>query len=273
MGRHRAVVSEHRAGPTARRAGVLLLGAAASSALAVGALGSAGVANATCISVSGLNSGGDCISTIGPNIAVGIGQGATATAVNGVFGAAFAVGNGAGATETGGVFGTAISVGNGADTNITGVATTAVALGPGAQAYIIGKGSPLGQGPTATQPAAGDFALAAGSQALAFAGLGAGDVAIAVGNPGPNRTPITPSYHPTIAGVNGSLSNALAVGKGDFAAAGTSTAPPLVGIGALNNAVVIGNGSAALAGGTATGAPTGNGKLSVAIGNNKYVHH
>ncbi len=273
MSQHTAVVSKRRAVGPARRAGVLVLGAAASSALAVGALGSAGVANATCISVSGLNSGGDCISTIGPNIAVGIGQGATATAVNGVFGAAFAVGNGAEATATGAVFGTAFALGTGAMTNITGVGTTAVALGPGAEAYIIGKGSNVGQGPTATQPAVGDFAFAAGNQALAFAGLGAGDVAIAVGNPGPNSTPITPSLHQTIAGVNGSLSNALAFGNGDFAAAGTSTAPPLVGIGVLNNAVVIGNGSAALAGSTATGASTGNGKLSVALGNNKYVHH
>jgi len=64
MGRRSSVVSEHRGRPGARGAGRVALGAAALAALAVGPLGcSAGVTHGNCLSVSGINSGGDCITT------------------------------------------------------------------------------------------------------------------------------------------------------------------------------------------------------------------
>jgi hypothetical protein len=128
MGPHVAV-SEQKAGLT-RRAGVLFLGAVVSGALAVGALSQAPEANATCLSVSGLTIGKGCTSTFG-DMAVAIGSGATASATGGLFGDAFALGNSASATATNAVLGVAFAVGPFALTNITGVATAAVALGPG----------------------------------------------------------------------------------------------------------------------------------------------
>jgi hypothetical protein len=92
--------------------------------------------------VSGLNSGGHCISTIGPNIALAIGTGASATAVNGLFGTAIAIGNGAEATQTGGVFGTALALSSSAVAETTGgLAGTAIALGGGSNAST-GPASP-----------------------------------------------------------------------------------------------------------------------------------
>jgi hypothetical protein len=64
----------------------------------------------------------------------------------------------------------------------------------------------------------------------------------------------------------------VAIGTGSLAQTGTvSTAGK--GVGVFNNAVVIGNASIAMAGTNLLGAFTGNGKSSVALGNNKYVHH
>ena len=95
MREHIDVTAVLQAGVNGRRLGRLMGGAILSGAMAVEVLAPAGVAHASCVSFSGLNSGGDCTSTIGPNVAVAIGPGATATAVNGFFGTAIAVGNGA----------------------------------------------------------------------------------------------------------------------------------------------------------------------------------
>jgi hypothetical protein len=129
-----AITSARSAGSTGRRAGTLLLGAAASGALAVGALSQAGQANATCLSVSGFDIGKGCTSTQ-DTIAVAIGPGATASAIGGLFGSAFALGKDASASST--VVGTAVAVGNGANAQTDGLFGTAIAVDTSAKAQTI----------------------------------------------------------------------------------------------------------------------------------------
>jgi hypothetical protein len=185
MGQHTAIISEHQRGPTARRAGVLLLCAAASGVLAIGALGQAPQANATCLSVSGINLiGHTCTSTFG-NIATGIGPGAGAVADGGVFGSAFALGTGANATESGSL-------------------NRAVAVGNSASVQIASGNL--------------DHLVAVGNQAESCSDFGVGNLGIAVGNPGPNPGP-DPStgYTQTYAYAEGTFNRAVAVGKGAIA--------------------------------------------------------
>jgi len=54
----------------------ILLGRAASGALAAGSLSGAGTANATCASISGLQSGGGCTTKNFGDVAVGLGTNA-----------------------------------------------------------------------------------------------------------------------------------------------------------------------------------------------------
>ena len=82
-----------------RTKGGVLLGALVSGALAVGSLGAAPSANATCASFWGINNGGGCTSTLF-TAAIAIGTGAKATAT-GLFGAAFAIGSTAQALTSG----------------------------------------------------------------------------------------------------------------------------------------------------------------------------
>jgi hypothetical protein len=82
--REGTTMSKHRAPSKERLAGALLLGAAASGALAIASLSGAGAANATCASISGVGNGNGCTSTA-TNFAVGLGPNTTATAANGVF--------------------------------------------------------------------------------------------------------------------------------------------------------------------------------------------
>ena len=86
-------MSQHRAisGGNHRFAGGLLLGALASGALAVASLGSAGAANATCASFSGLHNGRGCETTDLGDIAIGLGPRTTVRASGG-FNTSIAVG-------------------------------------------------------------------------------------------------------------------------------------------------------------------------------------
>jgi len=139
MSQYGAVVSEHRAAPRARRAGVVLLGAVASTVLAVGALNGAGAANATCLSVSGLSIGTGCTSTFG-NIAVGIGKDAFASATKGLFGTAFAVGNASASTV--GSVNIAVALGPGSSATVeSGVANVSIAAGNETTARTSGLGN------------------------------------------------------------------------------------------------------------------------------------
>jgi hypothetical protein len=90
MGRHRAISNN-------KLPGSVLVGAAASG-LAVTALSSAGTANATCASISGIGNGGGCTSTP-TSFAVGLGPSTTASA-SGLFSGAIANGITNGPTDT-----------------------------------------------------------------------------------------------------------------------------------------------------------------------------
>ena len=73
MGKHSAgACPESR--DRVRLAGGLLLGVAASGALATGSVSSAGVANATCASFSGMGNGGACTSTNIGDVVIGLGN-------------------------------------------------------------------------------------------------------------------------------------------------------------------------------------------------------
>jgi hypothetical protein len=88
IGRQSASLSKNKL------AGSLLLGTAASSAPAVGALSGAGAANASCASLSGAASGGRCTTTSIGDTAIGIGTG-DVVAAEGGFNTAIAIGTGA----------------------------------------------------------------------------------------------------------------------------------------------------------------------------------
>jgi hypothetical protein len=103
---------QNRALSQTTRAGGALLTAIASSLAAVALIGT-GSANATCLSISGLNNGGGCTSTAG-SIALAIGTNATASA-KGFLNTSLAIGTGS----------KAISVGN---------LNTAIAMGTNSQA-------------------------------------------------------------------------------------------------------------------------------------------
>ena len=117
-----------------------------------------------------------------------------------------------------------------------------------------------------------DIAIGGAHRHLGLCGSGAGDIAAAAGKSGFKPT-IVRTISP-YAAASGSLSSTAAVGTGSYSQAGTTTSTtPFKGVGVFNNAVVIGNAGTALAGTTLTGASTGSGKLSVALGADKYVHH
>ncbi len=88
----------------------------------MGALSSAGTANATCASVSGIGNGGDCTSTVG-SVAVGIGPDATtpAATASGVFNRAVSFGyrNTATAGSTGPTLGNNTALGLGVSNTAT----------------------------------------------------------------------------------------------------------------------------------------------------------
>src|SRR5262245_38180311 len=94
-------------------AGRLLLGIAASGALAIAPLSGAGAATATCSSISGVRNRGGCTSTP-TNFAVGLGNNAAATAVQGMFKAAAAIGDNSQAVIQSGNASLAVAAGEGA---------------------------------------------------------------------------------------------------------------------------------------------------------------
>jgi hypothetical protein len=89
---------QRRALSQTTRAGGALLTAVASSVAAVALIGT-GTANATCLSISGLNNGGGCTSTAG-SIAIAIGTNATASA-KGFLNTSLAIGTGSNASTVG----------------------------------------------------------------------------------------------------------------------------------------------------------------------------
>jgi hypothetical protein len=113
------MTTERRTGSMDKLAGGVLLSALASG-LAVGALGGAGTANATCASISGVNVGGGCTSSA-TSFSVALGKNATASAQ--------------------GTFSGAVAIGENAKARTTGVANFAGAFGKNTQADAIGKGN------------------------------------------------------------------------------------------------------------------------------------
>lgn len=122
-------MSQHRAisGGNHRFASGLLLGALASCALAVASLGSAGVANATCVSFSGFHNARGCETTNPGDIAVGLGPRTTVTASGGL-NTSIAVGADAEA-DAFGTRNTSLAFGNGAFGTTQGARNRAVAVG------------------------------------------------------------------------------------------------------------------------------------------------
>jgi hypothetical protein len=111
--REGATVGKHRAITRDRLAGGLLLGAAASGALAIASLSGAGAANATCASISGISagsSGGSTCTSTATSFAVGLGNNTTSTA-NGMFDGSIAVGTNAEAHSRG-TLNLAVAIGN-----------------------------------------------------------------------------------------------------------------------------------------------------------------
>jgi hypothetical protein len=163
--------------------GLLLLGAAASCALAAAALSSAGSAHATCVSINGIGNGGGCTSSP-TSFAVGLGPGTTADA-QGFFNGAFSVGADAETTSTG-VGNFAAAVGNrGLNGSVMAVVPTdAVAKGTFNRAIAFGNGSgsaAIGTNGTAFLLGNGSDAIAAGSVPPPFTS-GDSNTAFTLGN-------------------------------------------------------------------------------------------
>jgi len=226
-----------------RLKGGLLLGAAASGALAVVSLGSAGTANATCASVSGIGNGNGCTSTP-TSFALGVGTNATATA-NGLFNGAVAIGDNSTAAAGKGNFNFALAAGKQAlATAQDGDFNIAVAIGN--PAFNQSKGAIV---PTSAQAEAFSTKSNGG---LAVA-LGNGNV-VQVGNGDFNRAVVVGTG--SRAGIGGSGDNSTGIVFGNLS---TAFAP-----GGNNLAAVFGNQSfAQVLGGT--------NKSAIAIGDNKNV--
>jgi hypothetical protein len=198
------------------------MGTLASGAMAIGALSSAGDANATCVSAGGwFTVGSGCTTSAPGDFALAIGEGAVATATGGG-NLAVSWGVGASATATG-KNNTAIAIGNAIDsggggtspeqslaamsgrtTAIAGASNvkldadgrpvdsnnTAIAIGSGAQATAArGNGNYASAVGELSRANAGtgdrNRAIARGVEAQASAGGGDGNTAIAIGNPVP----------------------------------------------------------------------------------------
>ena len=136
MGRHEAVSN----GSQTRFGAEFLVGAVASGALVAAALGVAGTAHATCVSVNGNGIGAGCTSTP-TSFALALGNGATAEA-QGRLNGAISVGTDAETTSTG-VGNLAVAVGNpGLNGSVMQVVPTdAIAKGSFNRAFAFGNGS------------------------------------------------------------------------------------------------------------------------------------
>jgi hypothetical protein len=221
-------------------AGSLLLGVAV-SALAVGALGGAGSANASCVSFSGLNSGSGCKTANFGDTAIGIGN-TGAVEASGGFNTAIAVGTGTQATAINGQFNTAVAIGNAGYNNVYGPDTAAAAYanGTGNTAFAMGTGSVAGANgvlSTATVIGSGSTAITGGEGVTS----------------------------------HGSLNRALVLGDNSFAlAAGGDSTKGLSGIG-NNSAMAVGNGSVASVNWASTG--TKRNTVAMALGSGKTVNN
>ena len=126
------------------RPGKLMLGTLSAGVLTVAAMGSGPTANATCVSFFGLNSGGQCTSTLS-SIAVAIGENAEAHA-DGLLGAAITLGtSSSAATVAGAVLNLAVTLG---DNNLTiagGIGSVAAVANSINQTVLAGEGA-LGSG-------------------------------------------------------------------------------------------------------------------------------
>lgn len=141
------MMTQHRAISRTKLAGGVVLGAVAFG-LATTALGTAGSANATCASISGINNGHGCTSSPG-SAAFGLGANATATADGGPLNLAVAVGNpgpnpfyGGAVLPTQalarGTFNGAFAIGSGTNAGSLGVGNSAIGMGSGSNAFSYG---------------------------------------------------------------------------------------------------------------------------------------
>jgi hypothetical protein len=212
-----------------QRTMVFLLGAAASGVLAVVALSSAGAANASCASFSGINSGtgvGKCETTTIGDTAIGIGNTDLVQAIGG-FNTAIAIGDGTSAITRPNTPGDS-NVGNLAIA--MGNSSNAVSTGFGNSAMVIGNNSGAGAGGVLNR------ALVIGNDSNTINGRFG---ALAVGT----------------------LSRATVLGDHSTAFAGTGSSGNLASLGTLNSALTIGNYSNSAAHGTL--------QLGAALGSNK----
>lgn len=186
-----------------RLSGAGVLGALASTALAVAGLGAAPPAQATCASFFGIGNSADCSSTV-TSIAIAIGTGAQAHA-SGLFGSAFAVGDGSFAgTLAGGIFNTATTFGEGSSTTAGGYLTTAFVAGNSSSADASDAGG----------SEFGNAAFTLSSGGSTYAGKGSGNFAVSFFGGGPTEAYGNGNFAATIfaGGV------AAALGTGSFAA-------------------------------------------------------
>jgi hypothetical protein len=143
-------MNQHRSTSVAKRTCGAVL-AAITSALTITALGTAGSANATCVSVNGIHNGGGCESSAG-SAAVALGRNATAKAVGGPGNLAVAVGNpgfnnvyspladGDVSTQAlaQGTFNRSFAIGDGTNAGSSGLGNAAIAVGNGNNAFSFG---------------------------------------------------------------------------------------------------------------------------------------
>ena len=177
MGTHRSVSTS--SADRKRLCGGLFIGTLASGAMAVGALSSAGDANATCVSAGGwFTVGSGCTTSAPGDFALAIGEGAVATATGG---GNLAVSWGVGASATAvGKNNTAIAIGNAIDTgggtspeqSLAAASGRTTAIAGASNVKLAADGRPVDSNNTA---------IAIGGGARAVAARGNGNYASAVG--------------------------------------------------------------------------------------------
>jgi hypothetical protein len=209
------VMAKHRAARVdevnlRRLGGGLLMGALTSATLAVTAVGTAGEANATCVSAGGFHIGSGCTTSSPGDFALAIGKGATATATGGR-NVAIAWGTGASAMASGGTGNTAIAIGN-TPSGSTGAQNLAGMQVRGTTA-IAGTDDTASKDALAVrQPSNNNTAIAIGVGTRANAGYGNGNTARAIGT---NVRATAGQGNRNVAEVFGSDGSTADAGNGD----------------------------------------------------------
>jgi hypothetical protein len=215
----------------------LVIGALASGAFALASLGSAGDANATCVSAGGwFTLGNGCTTSAPGDFALAIGPGATATASGGM--------------------NTAISWGAGANTTAEGVHNVAIGAGLGATAQAVGRdNTAIAIGDPSTGGSGGGMQNLAAKQQLsrpttAIAGASLNQRADAA------ELAAQPQYsHNTAIAIGNGAQAGAGLGNNNFASAVGADSRATASGGDNNTALVFGDGSQAVAGQGAVAAP------------------